>query len=80
MLRLMLSESWAKSPPVPWELFCEIPGSCYTCGTALAHILQIQTQIPHIRISSGHQLCQIFKILTSREAEDTGIVVQVEGL
>ena len=36
-------------------------------------ILQIHTQIPPIRISSiGYQLCQLFKILTYTELQDSG--------
>ena len=72
MLRLMLSESWAEKHASPiGEFLPDIQH--YTCGTTIALILQIHTQIPAIQISSsGHQLYQLFKILTSREAENPG--------
>ena len=36
----------AEKHPPPFLHFCEQPGLYYTCGTTLAHILQIHTQIP----------------------------------
>ena len=45
--------------------FCERPGSHQTCRIPIVPILQIDTHIPSIWISSlGYQLCQLFKILT----------------
>ena len=73
MLKIMIPENCTEKPPSPILPFCEQPGSHYTCGTTLAHILQIHTQIPRIWISSsGHQLCQLFKVLTYTEVQDKG--------
>ena len=67
MLRLMIPENCAENPS-PSLPFCEQPSLHYTCRTTLAHILQIHTHILSIQISSsGHQLCQCFKILTYTE-------------
>ena len=63
--------SWQKSPP-PFSPFHERPGLHHTCGIPMAPILQIHTQISPIRISSlGYQLCQLFKILTYRDVQNT---------
>ena len=61
---------WQKSPP---SAFHEIPSSHHTCRIPMHPILQIHTLIPPIWISSlGYQLCQLFKILTYIEVQDTG--------
>ena len=64
----------AEKPPTPWEKRRpgERPGSCHTWRIPMVPILQIHTQIPPIQISSiGYQLCQLFKILTYTELQDT---------
>ena len=76
MLKIMIPENWAEKPPPP-HLF-----SAFSSRIWLMHhtgripkvpILQIHTQIPPIRISSiGYQLCQLFKILTYTELQDSG--------
>ena len=72
MLRFMLSESWAEKPPSHWGLFSDTQLALYR-STSLVPILHIHTYIPAIQISfSGYKLQQLFKILTSREVEDTG--------
>ena len=64
--------SWQKSPPPSFLPFCERPSSHHTCEIPMVTILQIHTQIPPIWISSlGYQLCQLFKILTYRDVQDT---------
>ena len=71
----------AEKPP---PAFHKIPSSHHTCRIPMLPILQIHTLIPPIWISSlGYQLCQLFKILTYIEVQDTGqqpIMVQVEDL
>ena len=59
------SKNWAEN---------QRPDSCHTCGIPMVPILQICTQIPPIQISSlGYQLCQLFKILTYTQVQDTGL-------
>ena len=59
--------------------FCQRPRLCHTCGIPMVSILQINTQILPIWISSsGPQLCQLFKIITYTEVHR--IMVQVEDL
>ena len=61
-----------KAPP-PHSAFHEIPSSYHTCRIPMHPILQIHTLIPPIWISSlSYQLCQLFKILTYIEVQDTG--------
>ena len=63
--------SWQKRPP-SFLPFCERPSSHHTCSIPMVPILQIHTQIPPIWISSlGYQLCQLFKMLTYRDVQDT---------
>ena len=53
--------------------FHQRPGPYCTCGIPMVPIIQMHTQIPPIRISSlGYQFCQLFKILTYREVQNTG--------
>ena len=70
----MIPENWAEKPPPPSFLpFCEGPGLRHTGRIPKVPILQIHTQIPPIQISSiGYQLCQLFKILTYTELQDSG--------
>ena len=69
----MISENWAEKPPTPFLLIPQGPGSHHTGRIPKAPILQIHTQIPPIQISSiGYQLCQLFKILTYTELQDSG--------
>ena len=64
---------WQKSPPPSFLSFCQGLGSHHTGRIPKVPILQIHTQIPAIRISSiGYQLCQLFKILTYTELQDSG--------
>ena len=64
----------AGKPPLSFLPFHQRPGPgpyC-TCGIPMVPIIQIRTQIPPIQISSlGYQFCQLFKILTYREVQDT---------
>ena len=61
-----------KAPPPSFLPFCQRPGPYCTCGIPMVPIIQIHTQIPPIQISSlGYQFCQLFKILTYREVQDT---------
>ena len=63
---------WQKSPPPSFLSFCQGLGSHYTGRIPKVPILQIHTQIPAIRISSiGYQLCQLFKILTYTELQNS---------
>ena len=70
----MIPENWAESPPPP--TFCLGPGShgrIPKVPIPKVPILQIHTQIPLIQIPSiGYQLCQLFKILTYTELQDSG--------
>ena len=74
----MIPENWAEKPPPQDEgkfflPFCHGPGSRHTGRIPKVPILQIHTQIPPIQISSiGYQLCQLFKILTYTELQDSG--------
>ena len=71
----MISENWAEKPPPPplFCLFVRDQDSCHTCRIPKIPILQIHTQIPPIQISSiGYQLCQLFKILTYTELQNSG--------
>ena len=69
----MIPENWAEKPPHSFLPFREGLGSHHTGRIPKVPILQIHTQIPPIRISSiGYQLCQLFKILTYRELQDSG--------
>ena len=67
---------WQKSPPPSFLPFHHGPDSHHTDHTgriAKVPILQIHTQIPPIWISFiGYQLCQLFKILTYTELQDSG--------
>ena len=70
---------WQKSPPSPgwgkifWLQFFGFCGLHHTGRIPMAPILQIHTQISPIWISSiGYQLCQLFKILTYTELQDSG--------
>ena len=71
MLKIMIPENWAeKPPPLP---FHHGSGSSHTGRIPMVPILQIHTQIPPIQISSiGYQLCQLFKILTYTELQNSG--------
>ena len=61
---------WQKSH---FRQFHEGPGLHHTGRIPKVPILQIHTQIPPILISSiGYQLCQLFKILTYTELQDSG--------
>ena len=72
MLKINISENWAEKPPPPFLPFHQRPGPYCTCGIPMVPIIQIHTQIPPIQISSlGYQFCQLFKILTYREVQDT---------
>ena len=73
MLKIMIPENWAENPNTPpLSAFHQRPGSCHTCRIPMVPILQIHTQIPPFQISSlGYQLCQLFKILTYRDVQDT---------
>ena len=63
----------AEKPPHSFLPFRHGLGSCHTGRIPKVPILQIRTQIPPIRISSiGYQLCQLFKILTYTELQDSG--------
>ena len=69
----MIPENWAEKPPPAFLPFREGLGSCHTGRIPKVPILQIHTQIPPIQISSiGYQLCQLFKILTYTELQDSG--------
>ena len=69
----MIPENWAEKPPPSFLPFHEGPGSHHTGRIPKVPILQIHTQIPPIQISSiGYQLCQLFKILTYTELQDSG--------
>ena len=70
----MIPENWAEKPPPPTFLsFHHGPGLRHTGRIPKVPLLQIHTQIPPIRISSiGYQLCQLFKILTYTELQDSG--------
>ena len=70
----MIPENWAEKPPPPlFCLFVRDLGLCHTGRIPKVPILQIHTQIPPIQISSiGYQLCQLFKILTYTELQDSG--------
>ena len=72
-LKIMILENWAEKPPPPFLPFCHGLGSCHTGRIPNVPILQIHNQIPPIQISSiGYQLCQLFKILTYTELQDSG--------
>ena len=78
MLKINIPENWAeKPPPGNFEQLCLFVRDLThvtTCGIPMVPILQICTQIPPIQISSlGYQLCQLFKILTYTEVQDTGL-------
>ena len=61
-----------KPPPRDGKRLGERPSSHHTWIIPMVHILQIHTQIPPIQISSiGYQLCQLFKILTYIELQNT---------
>ena len=65
--------SVGRKVPPPFLPFHERPSLCCTWRIPMVPILQIHTQIPPIWISSiGYQLCQLFKILTYTEVQDTG--------
>ena len=69
----MNPENWAEKPSHSFLPFHEGLGSRHTGRIPKVSILQIHTQIPPIQISSiGYQLCQLFKILTYRELQDSG--------
>ena len=70
----MIPENWAeKPPPPPFLPFHEGPGLYHTGRIPKVPIPQIHTQIHPIQISSiGYQLCQLFKILTYTELQDSG--------
>ena len=75
MLKIMIPENWAEKAPHPISFlpFRHGFGSHHTGRIPKVPILQIHTQIPSIRISSiGYQLCQLFKILTYTELQDSG--------
>ena len=78
----MIPENWAEKPPPPFLPFCDgYLSSHHTCRIPNVPILQIHTQIPPIQITSiGYQLCQLFKILTYTELQDSGSLVYMEGL
>ena len=62
----------AEKPP-SFLPFLHGPGLWHIGRIPKVPILQIHTQIPPIRISSiGYQLCQLFKILTYTELQDSG--------
>ena len=62
---------WQKSPP--FLPFHHGPGLCHIGRIPKIPIPQIHTQIPPIWISSiGYQLCQLFKILTYTELQNSG--------
>ena len=68
----MIPENWAEKPPPP-PPFCLGPGLHHKGRIPKVPILQIHTQIPLIQIPSiGYQLCQLFKILTYTELQDSG--------
>ena len=70
-----IKHSWKlgrKAPHPSFLPFCQRPGPYCTCGIPMVPIIQIRTQISSIQISSlGYQFCQLFKILTYREVQDT---------
>ena len=69
----MIPKNWAEKPPLLFCLFMRDQGSYHTGRIPKVPILQIHTQIPPIQISSiGYQLCQLFKILTYTELQDSG--------
>ena len=69
----MIPENWAEKPPPLFCLFVMDRASHHTGRIPKVPILQIHTQIPPIQISSiGYQLCQLFKILTYTELQDSG--------
>ena len=75
MLKILIPENWAEKPPTP-SLFCLFimdRARSHTGRIPMVPILQIHTQIPPIQISSiGYQLCQLFKMLTYTELQDSG--------
>ena len=75
MLKIMIPENWAEKPPTPslFWLFVTDLARITQVEIPKVPILQIHTQIPSIRMSSiGYQLCQLFKILTYTELQDSG--------
>ena len=71
MLKIMIPENWAEKPTP--SAFSSWISSCHTGRIPKVPILQIHTQISPIQISSiGYQLCQLFKILTYTELQDSG--------
>ena len=68
-----MSENFLTSDLSSFLPFRHGPGSCHTGRIPKVPILQIHTQIPPIQISStGYQLCQLFKIPTYTELQDSG--------
>ena len=62
----------AEKPP-PLLPFVRDPAHVIHVEYPWSPILQIHTQIPPIQIFSlGYQLCQLFKILTHTEVQNTG--------
>ena len=69
----MIPENWAEKPPPLSAFSSQDRASRHTGRIPKVPILQIHTQIPPIQISSiGYQLCQLFKILTYTELQDSG--------
>ena len=69
----MIPENWAEKPPPLFCLFIRDWACDHIGRIPKVPILQIHTQIPPIQISSiGYQLCQLFKILTYTELQDSG--------
>ena len=67
----MIPQNWAEKPPPPLLPFCRGSGWHHTVRIPKVPILQIDTQIPPIQISSiGYQLCQLFKILTYTKLQE----------
>ena len=64
MLKIMIPETWAETPPpLSFLPFHQGPSLCSTCRIPMVPILEIHTKIPPIQISSlGYQLCQLSEI------------------
>ena len=71
-VKLNIPENWAESPLPLFSAFLSETRPYSTCGIPMVLIIQICTQIPPIqKYSLGYKFCQLFKILTYREVQDT---------